>query len=157
MRRTLLLGATALAALLAFACRLRPDDANPLGANAGCYVCHMTFVREELSATHLRAKVGCVKCHGVSAAHANDEDVGATKPDITYEREQVDPHCRTCHKTHDAPPEKVVARWLELHAAKPAPKPPLPQIVCTDCHGNHKIAKPQQGGEGASPVSGRNP
>jgi mono/diheme cytochrome c family protein len=43
------------------------DETNPMGANI-----------------HLQAKVGCIDCHGISAGHANDEDIGATKPDITF-------------------------------------------------------------------------
>ncbi len=110
----------------------RRGATNPMGPNAACYVCHMTFVREELSRTHLAAKVTCVKCHGVSAKHANDEDIGATSPDRTYERDKVDAMCRKCHETHDVPPQAVVARWLERELAKPPP-------VCTDCHGTHGI------------------
>jgi len=142
MRRTHVVAAFASAALLVGACRLRPAETDPVGLNAGCYVCHMTFVREELSAAHLKAKVACVRCHGVSAGHANDEDIGATKPDIAYKRPQVNAHCRTCHPAHDAPPEKVLARWQERQAARAAAEPLVPAVTCTDCHGTHKIAKP---------------
>ena len=31
-------------------------------------------------------EITCVRCHGISAAHANDEDIGATPPDITFKR-----------------------------------------------------------------------
>jgi hypothetical protein len=111
------------------------EDANdPLGANAACYVCHMTFVKEELAKVHLKEKVGCIECHGLSDKHANDENIGATKPDITFKRQQVDASCDKCHETHDAPAKKVVARLSERHLpANPAP-------ICTDCHGQHKIA-----------------
>ena len=67
---------------------------DPLSANAGCYVCHMTFVHEELAATHFKAEVNCISCHGTSAAHANDEDIGATPPDIIIKGDQIDPSCR---------------------------------------------------------------
>jgi len=110
---------------------------DPLGANAGCYVCHMTFVREELSKVHLAAEVGCTRCHGTSAPHANDEDIGATKPDIVFARKQVNPFCRTCHATHDVAPEKVLARWQQRGACQKA----MGAAACTDCHGSHKIAK----------------
>lgn len=105
---------------------------NPLGPNAACYVCHMTFVFEELARVHLVEKIACIQCHGLSAAHANDEDIGATKPDITYTREQVDLSCEKCHDTHDAAAREVVARWKErgLKDSK---------VVCTDCHGTHRI------------------
>lgn len=105
---------------------------DPQGPNAACYVCHMTFVREELSKVHLAAKVDCAKCHGTSAKHANDEDVGATKPDIVFKKHEVDAMCRKCHETHDAPARKVVARFVERKLADD-------KFVCTDCHGTHKI------------------
>ena len=110
------------------------DETNPLGANAACYVCHMTFVKEELSKTHLRAEITCVRCHGLSAGHANDEDIGATPPDVSFERDQVDATCLKCHKSHDIGPEEVVAGpALPKGGAGEHPS------VCTDCHGTHKI------------------
>jgi len=115
---------------------------DPMGPNAACYVCHMTFVREELSRSHQAAKVGCIRCHGLSAPHANDEDVGATKPDVTYTRAQVNPACRKCHPTHNARPEAVVACWQQVVKTRFDSQPP-PSPACTDCHGTHKIAKPR--------------
>ena len=142
MKRALVAVTAGLAVALAFACRPRPaEEGDPLGPNAACYVCHMTFVKEELSKVHKAAKVSCIKCHGLSAAHANDEDIGATKPDVAFSRGKVNAFCRTCHKTHDAAPGKVVARWQERVASR-LPSPKLaPAAVCTDCHGNHKIAR----------------
>jgi nitrate/TMAO reductase-like tetraheme cytochrome c subunit len=112
----------------------RTPSSDPMGPNAACYVCHLTFVREELSQTHLRAKITCIKCHGLSAKHANDENIGATKPDVTFARADVNAACRKCHRKHDVPPEKVVARWLERRLTESPP-------VCTDCHGTHKIER----------------
>ena len=105
---------------------------DPLGPNAACYVCHMTFVREELARVHLRAEVTCVGCHGASTQHANDEHIGATPPDVVYAREQVNEACRACHATHDVAPELVVQRWLERKLTEVPP-------ACTDCHGSHRI------------------
>jgi len=115
------------------------DKNNPLGPNAACYVCHMTYVKEPMSRLHLKHKVYCIDCHGTSAAHANDEDIGATKPDIYFKRDQVNGACRKCHSHHDAAPEKVVKRWLEK---KLTVSPP----VCTDCHGSHKIKRAKDKG-----------
>jgi len=161
MTRALVIGGVGVAAALLVSCRSNPqqidtapggdapvtaapDDAKQvedvLGANAGCYVCHMTFVKETLSKVHLAAKIGCTRCHGTSAAHANDEDIGATKPDIVIKRNQVNTSCRICHKTHDVRPETVVARWRERHGSKPPASQPSATITCTDCHGNHRIA-----------------
>jgi len=111
------------------------DETNPLGANAACYICHIPFVREELGKIHLEAKVPCIECHGLSAAHANDEDIGATPPDVVFKRNQIDASCRKCHKTHDAPAQQVVARFIERRLS------PKPAVVCTDCHGTHKIQR----------------
>jgi len=113
---------------------------NPLGANAACYVCHIPFVREELSRVHLEAKVSCIKCHGLSAPHANDEDIGATPPDVVFKREGVDAMCRECHRQHDVPADQVVARFLDRRL------PLRPPAVCTDCHGTHKIERPAEEG-----------
>jgi hypothetical protein len=106
---------------------------DPMGPNSACYVCHMTFVRESISKTHLAAKVPCVKCHGLSAKHANDENIGATKPDRLYKRAQIDRACGECHEKHDVPAAKVVTRFAERKL--PAGVAP----VCTDCHGSHHI------------------
>jgi len=114
------------------------EETNPLGANAACYVCHIPFVREELGRVHLQAKVPCIECHGLSAAHANDEDIGATPPDVTFQREQIDPSCVKCHKKHDAPARAVVSRFIERKLS------PKSAAVCTDCHGTHKIERPPE-------------
>ena len=104
------------------------NESNPMGANAACYVCHTTFVQEDISKTHLWAKVPCTRCHGLSAGHANDEDIGATPPDIIIERNQVDEMCLKCHQKHD-----ISAEELSVHKSTP---------ICTDCHGSHRIKKP---------------
>lgn len=62
---------------------------------------------------------------GISAAHANDEDIGATKPDITYTRDDVERACMKCHKKHEIADSKLVR--FDLYP------------VCTDCHGKHRI------------------
>lgn len=112
-----------------------PDETDVLGENAGCYVCHTTFVKEELAAAHLKQKIGCVKCHGPSQKHANDENIGASKPDITYRRDQIDASCQKCHTAHDAPAKKVLARFQERKLATSR------EPVCTDCHGTHKVER----------------
>lgn len=157
MRGSICLGLVALGLLLALSLadgspRAEADDPagksedasaeamNPLGANAACYVCHMLFVREELSKVHLHGKVGCIKCHGLSAGHANDEDIGATKPDIMYKRGQIDAMCGKCHEEHDVPAAKVVARWQQRRL-------PMDRPVCTDCHGQHKVEEPEEADE----------
>jgi hypothetical protein len=94
----------------------------------------MTFVKEELAKSHLVEKIACVKCHGLSDKHANDENIGATKPDIVFKRSEVDASCLKCHDSHDVPATQVVARFVERGLT--SSKSPL---ICTDCHGHHKI------------------
>ncbi len=111
------------------------DGTDVLGGNVACVVCHIPFVKEELAKTHLAHEVTCVKCHGPSIKHANDEHIGASKPDVTYTRDQIDAACRKCHARHDVPARAVIARFLDRKLpARPAPS-------CTECHGRHKIEK----------------
>ena len=109
-----------------------PPTIDPTSINAACYVCHMMFVFESISKTHFENDVTCIECHGMSSAHANDEDIGATPPDKKYQRKQVDAMCRKCHEKHDVAPSLVVERWAKRKRTK------LP-VVCTDCHGEHTI------------------
>jgi hypothetical protein len=114
-------------------CQTKPkaaDQDNPMGLNGGCYVCHMTFVDEELTTTHLAQDIGCVHCHGTSADHANDENIGATPPDITFERKAIDALCLNCHQKHD------ITLEMKGEHAKNQSAP-----VCTDCHGKHRIGE----------------
>ncbi len=142
MRPSLLAAAafSMLSAGLFLSCRPTLSTTDPMGPNAGCYVCHMTFVQEELATAHLHAGISCTRCHGTSAGHANDENIGKTKPDVMIKGDQINPFCRACHPTHNVAPERVVARWLERSAAK-APAASPAKATCTDCHGHHKIAK----------------
>lgn len=122
------------------------EETDPLGANAACYVCHIPFVKESLSRKHLREKITCTTCHGVSAGHANDEEIGATPPDETYERSEVNGHCRQCHESHDVKPEKVVALFLKRGLT-------ASEVVCTDCHGTHRIERAAEtGGPGGGKI-----
>ena len=135
-------------------------------ANTACFVCHANYKAESLANDHVRADIGCVNCHGQSSAHQNDEN-NITPPETMYSADKIDPFCRSCHKAHnisprniivrwvkrnpdktaptcrgrgcheadDVPPEKVVARWTERGLDKTDPN----EIVCTDCHGDHRM------------------
>ena len=105
---------------------------DPMSVNATCYICHTTFVREPISKVHFQQKITCIKCHGLSADHANDEHIGATKPDVVYRRDQVDAMCGECHEKHNVSARKVVRRYIKRKISQ------LP-VVCTDCHGMHWI------------------
>ena len=114
------------------------DPTEALGQNAACLVCHLTFVKEELARNHQLKGVACIRCHGPSTKHANDENIGATKPDVTFTRQTIDAACVKCHKRHNAPARAVIARFLERRL----PRQPAPS--CTDCHGTHRIEKASQ-------------
>jgi len=143
--RTLLVSAVVgCVALLVLSCRLARESSDPLGPNAACYVCHMTFVGEELSKVHLKARIPCIRCHGLSAAHANDEKAGTTRPDVFIKGDQINPFCRRCHRRHNVQPEKLVARWLEHSGSATSSQASSATVTCTSCHGSHRIAR--QGG-----------
>ncbi|MGA2032961.1 MAG: hypothetical protein ABSG68_11930 [Thermoguttaceae bacterium] len=118
-----------------------PPGKEPAGAakgmadNSACHVCHTNFQQESLAFCHAKAKIGCVKCHGQSLAHRNDE-ANITAPDIMYAAGRVDALCQTCHDGHDVPAAKIIARWQQCCPAKTDAK----KIVCTDCHGEHRLA-----------------
>ncbi len=102
--------------------------------NGGCYVCHGNYRTESLVVSHAKEKVGCIQCHGESLPHQVDE-FHRTPPEKMYGPQNVDAMCATCHDGHDAPAWKVVQRWQQRCAAKAS----LREIVCTDCHYEHRL------------------
>ncbi len=108
--------------------------AGPVADNTACYCCHANYEKEPLAQEHAKANVGCVKCHGASHKHRNDEN-NVTPPDTMFPPEKIDPGCRQCHKTHDVAATLVIKRWQERCGTKAKPK----EIVCTDCHGEHRL------------------
>jgi len=111
-----------------------PAKATPAAPKLICYDCHGTFREDPFSIKHASANITCVSCHGESRAHADDED-NTTPPQKMFPREAIAQRCGECHKEHNAPPAKVIARWQErgLQKLKPA------NLVCTDCHGQHRM------------------
>jgi hypothetical protein len=106
-----------------------------LAINDACFVCHANYDEEPLVVMHAEAEVGCADCHGASLEHRNDED-NVTPPDTMYPRERIDEACQECHETHDAPARAVLARWQE----RCPERKDFATIVCTDCHGQHRLA-----------------
>ena len=102
--------------------------------NAACFVCHANYRSESLANQHARANVGCSGCHGQSFAHRNDEN-NTTPPEKMYPADKIVFFCQGCHNSHDVPPGKVVAHWAKLNQGKTDPD----KIVCTDCHGDHRM------------------
>jgi formate-dependent nitrite reductase cytochrome c552 subunit len=102
--------------------------------NQACYVCHTNYEEEPLAVWHGEEDVACIDCHGKSFAHRNDED-NITPPDVMYPPEKIAKKCAECHETHDAPAVEVIALWQQRCPEKTDPK----SIVCTDCHGQHRL------------------
>jgi len=103
--------------------------------NSPCFVCHINYQDEELAHSHVQAGTGCVDCHGASFAHRNDED-NTTPPDVIYPAAKIKGACQRCHRQHDVPADKVIDAWQKRCHQKTDPE----SIVCTDCHGHHRLA-----------------
>ncbi len=106
----------------------------PRADNSACFVCHTNYDEEPFAVIHAKANVGCIKCHGESLDHRNDED-NITPPDIMFPADKIAAKCAKCHDEHDVPAVKVIALWQ----AKCPEKTDAKTIVCTDCHGNHRL------------------
>lgn len=102
--------------------------------NSSCFVCHADYEEDALVTEHAPKGVGCINCHGDSQDHADDED-HTTAPDVMFPATHIDRACKKCHETHDVAPAKVVQRW-QLRRPK---EDCSTQIVCTDCHGRHRL------------------
>lgn len=108
----------------------------PKADNEACYCCHRNYDGEELVDLHARENIGCMKCHGDSVDHRNDED-HVTPPEIMYPTEKIEAACLKCHETHDAPAKEVITRWQKRCPSKANPT----ELVCTDCHGMHRLER----------------
>lgn len=106
----------------------------PVADNSACYVCHANYEEEEMVVQHALEEVGCIDCHGPSYDHRDDED-NVTPPDVMYAPDKIEAACQECHDTHDAPAVKIIRRWQERAATKDDPD----KLVCTDCHGRHRL------------------
>jgi len=100
--------------------------------NSRCHVCHINYATEELAVTHARAGKGCASCHGPSDEHIADESWASggngTAPDIMYPKNKINPSCLACHRA-DKLPEAEHKAALTANAT----------VVCTDCHGDHRL------------------
>lgn len=106
----------------------------PSPDNSPCFVCHANFEDEPLSMRHFKAKVGCIDCHGESLAHRSDEN-NTTPPDKMYPQDNIEPACKQCHKTHNAPAREVVEVYLKRCRDITDPA----KLTCTNCHGKHRM------------------
>ena len=135
--------------------------------NNACFVCHANYMSEYLASRHAAVNIGCIHCHGESTVHRNDEN-NTTPPEIMYPAEKIDAFCQGCHSTaHDIPPKTIITRWLKHSEEEPNASctgchkeddvPPAKvvarwkergldkakndpdEIICTDCHGEHRM------------------
>ncbi len=111
--------------------------------NSPCMTCHMDFKKEPLAVGHAAIGAGCATCHGESGAHGDDESNIIT-PDVMFGRAEIRPFCMTCHQTHTK--GKVLDAFLAKWADKRRPNGRIvsEESVCTDCHGNHAVLRPDQ-------------
>lgn len=121
-------------ALWSVACWRRPSghETTTVELNARCYDCHVDFRGEQLTEFHERAGVGCVRCHGPSEPHMEDE-VRRTPADAAFRGKAMDVFCLSCHSpAHFA----KVAAHIENDTV-----PPSRRKTCTGCHGDHVVVE----------------
>jgi len=104
----------------------------PRADNSFCFVCHLNFKKEEFVLVHAAGGVGCVKCHGETLEHADDED-HTTPPDIMYDTSAVNASCLTaeCHPRAEMEKEIGHRPFYDGTDAE--------RTTCTDCHGKHRL------------------
>lgn len=102
-------------------------------ANARCYECHVDFKEEELAEEHEKHGVTCVRCHGHSQPHLDDE-VRKTPPDAIFRGRAMKAFCLTCHD-----PVKHATEKEHVAEAARAKKAGKPERTCTACHGEHEL------------------
>jgi hypothetical protein len=96
--------------------------------NSACFVCHVNFQEEDLATTHAKAGVGCIKCHGKSNAHTDDE-ANLIPPEIMFPKAKINSACLKCHA-----PAKLTDSHKPVLAGTDTKNP-----YCTDCHGEHRL------------------
>ena len=96
--------------------------------NNTCFECHVDFKEEELTTKHAKNGVSCVRCHGVSMPHMEDETRG-TAPGAVFRGKSMKVFCLTCHSP---------AKWAResQHRKEMAKEKPR---TCLQCHFDHKL------------------
>ena len=111
----------------------KPEEPRLVADNESCFVCHGDFREEPLAKSHSQVNVGCIKCHGASSAHRDDED--NITPARHHVRQGADRRaCKECHDDHDAP---AAQGHCPLAASVAREKTNPADILCVDCHGAH--------------------
>ena len=113
-------------------------SSRPVGSaadNTRCHVCHLNYVQEELAVVHALANIGCANCHGDCDEHIADESWASggngTPPEVMFPLGKINPFCLECH-----PKGKINA---DKH--KPLFAGTAKEKYCTDCHGDHRLAR----------------
>jgi len=112
-------------------------DAGPQADNSRCFVCHVNYMDEDIAVTHAGVGMGCAHCHGESDEHIADESWASggngTAPETMFPKPKINPFCMSCH-----PKEKIDAAQHQPLFAN------MEKMVCTDCHGKHRITTPRK-------------
>jgi len=111
--------------------------------NSACLVCHIDLQDEQIAADHLEAGIVCAACHGPSEPHRSDE-LNVITPDVTFGRSEIEVFCKACHPVHKMSEgyDAFVKQWYGKR--RPNGRMVLDNSVCTDCHGNHAVLRPEQ-------------
>lgn len=96
-----------------------------------CFECHIDFKAEGLTVVHQRRGVTCVRCHGPSVAHMEDED-RRTPADAKFRGKAMEAFCLTCHDP---------GRHARLGAHAAEARRAEGRRTCTQCHGEHKLVE----------------
>jgi len=113
------------------------SGAGPQADNSRCFVCHINYMQEDIAVIHAGVGMGCAHCHGESDEHIADESWASggngTAPETMFPKPRINPFCMGCH-----PKDKIDAvQHQPLFAA-------MEKMVCTDCHGQHRITTPRK-------------
>ena len=121
--------------ILPISCRLLGGGVktSAVAANKVCCECHIDFEGEELVRVHEKHQVACVRCHGRSQAHMEDE-VRKTPADFTARGKGMEVFCLTCH-------DPVKHHRIGPHKQEAAKTDPARRRSCTQCHGEHKLVE----------------
>ncbi len=106
------------------------QKAKPVADNGPCLVCHLNFGFEELAQTHADANVGCIRCHGISMAHSEDEE-NTTPPDQMFAKAKVNSSCLECHEKPSLGDTHKPVLSGEATESQ----------YCSECHGKHRLSR----------------
>lgn len=118
-------------------------DSGDFEDNEACLVCHADFKSELIVSKHLAdAAMTCCACHGDSDMHRSDES-NITRPDVIWGRAEIDAFCNQCHEPHEKPDKVEEFRKSWAGKRRPTGRFVVKDSACTDCHGDHAVARPE--------------